>query len=76
VWFHHAELSQKLLEPIPIVAPTLAAPIEILPHLTNSLVVEKLQTSQVAMHAKVLKYPVSFVFSSLNKSGKRRGGFP
>ena len=53
VRFHNAELGQKLLEPFPIIAVALTAPIEILPHLTNSLVVEELQTLQVAMYAGV-----------------------
>ena len=67
--FHHAELGQKLLEPFPIIALALAAPIEILPHLADDLVVEKFQTSQVAMHAKVIEVPRQFCIQQSEQIG-------
>ena len=69
VRFHHAELGQKLLEPFPIIALALTAPIEILPHLTNSLVVEKLQTLQVAMYAKVIEVSRQFCIQQSEQIG-------
>ena len=44
VQFHHASIALAL-----------TATIEILPHLADGLVVEKLQTSQVARYAKVIE---------------------
>ena len=60
VRFHNAELGHKLPEPFPIIALALTAPVEILPYVANNLNMEKFQTSQVAMHAKVIEVPRQF----------------
>jgi hypothetical protein len=69
MWFHHAELGQQLIEPIPIIALALTAPIEIIPQLADDLVVEKLQTSQVAMHAKMIEVARQFSIQQSEQVG-------
>jgi hypothetical protein len=55
--FHYAELGQKLPEPFPSLTLVLATAIEILPHLTDYLIAEERQASDVAMHAIVIEVP-------------------
>ena len=68
--FHHAELGQELPEPIPIIALTLATPIEILPQLANDLVVKILQAADVAMHAKVIEVSHQFCIQQSEQIGQ------
>ena len=68
--FHHAELGQKLLEPFPIIALALTAPVEIFPHLADDLVVEILQASNVAMHAKVIEVSHQFCIQQSEQIGQ------
>lgn len=67
--FHHAELGQQLIEPIPIIALAMTAPIEILPQLADDLVVEKLQTSQVAVYAKMIEIARQFSIQQSEQVG-------
>ena len=55
--FHHAELGQKLLEPIPIIAFALASVIEIPLHAPDGMLVKLCQTGQVPINTKVIEVP-------------------
>jgi len=53
--FHNAELGQKLIEPIPIIALALAALVEILFQISGDMVIELCQAWQITMHTIVIE---------------------
>ena len=67
--FHHTELGQKLLEPNPIIALTLAAAIEIPLHVPDGMVVELCQTGQVSMYTKIIEVSPKFCVERFEQIG-------